>query len=102
MSCLGGRQEVRDQTSVSHVTRLQPVHSISHSAAVRVTMFASFIHLRVRSHKVSLWLLQMILTCVHKKLRNVYQCPVTSRREGINSQQDEKVLPSFQGKGSWL
>lgn len=41
----------------------------------------------------------MILTYVHKKLRSVNQCPVTSHREAINRQQEEKVLPPFQGKG---
>lgn len=99
MSCLGGPQEVRDQRLVLHVTRLQPVYSISHSAAVRVTVFASFKHFRVRSHNISLWLLQMILTNVHKKLWRVNQCSVTSLREALNRQQEEKVLPAFQGKG---
>lgn len=69
----------------SHVTRLQPVHIISHSAAVRAAIFASFAHFRVRSRTVSLWLLQVILTYVHKKLRSINQCPVTSCREAISS-----------------
>lgn len=40
----------------------------------------------------------MILTYVHKKLRSVNQCPVTSCRKVINRRQEEKVLPPFQGK----
>lgn len=91
--------EIRDRTSVSSVTKLQFIHSISHSAAVRVSVFASFTHFRVRSHNFSLWHLQMILTYVHKRLESVNQCPVTSCRKAINRQQEEKVLPPIQGKG---
>lgn len=42
VSCLGGPQEIRDRTSVLHVTRLQPVYSISRSAAVSYSI--CFIH----------------------------------------------------------
>lgn len=41
----------------------------------------------------------MILTYVHRKLRSVNQCPVTSCRKAVNRKQEEKVLPPFQGKG---
>lgn len=92
-------QEMGEQIPVSCVTKLQFVLSISHSAAVRVTVFASFTLFRVRSHNFSLWLLQTILTYVHKKLRSVNQCCVTSCRKAVNRQQEEKVLPAFQGKG---